>query len=183
MRRLPRKAHRVPTADAGRVLQETCPGPRSTASVELTGSDGNAAVGIHEQKDVLPWDVTPSPPRPGPEAIRRREGEFRPDAENRMCSELNLSYFEGSCPVEGEVLACPTALRVHDRATPRAPGRPARSRPPAHHPGRLGFPHPGAKGSVTAEGPLALSPCPRVNEASDRRFCCACLEKVGVSLI
>lgn len=50
-------------------------------------------------------------------------------------------------------------------------------------PGRLGFPHPGVKGSVTAEGPLALSPCPRVNEASDRRFCCACLEKVGVSLI
>lgn len=177
MRRLPRQAHRVPAADPGRVLQETCPGPRSTASVEKTGSDGNAAVGIHES------DVTPSPPRPGPEAIRRREGEFRPDAENRMCSELNLSYFEGSCPAEGEVLACPMALRAHDRATPRAPGRPARSRPPAHHPGRLGFPHPGAKGSVTAEGPLALSPCPRVNEASDRRFCCACLEKVGVSLI
>lgn len=128
--------------------------------MELTGSDGNAAVGIHEQKDVLPWDVTPSPPRPGPEAIRRREGEFRPDAANRMCSELNLSYFEGSCPAEGEVLACPTALRVHDRATPRAPGRPARSRPPAHHPGAAGFPTPWGEGVGDRSGPAGSKPLP-----------------------
>lgn len=132
------------TASPPRTLAAFCSGralgPRNAASVEKTGSDGNVAVGIHES------DVTPSPPRPGPEAIRRREGEFRPDAANRMCSELNLSYFEGSCPVEGEVLACPTALRVHDRATPRAPGRPARSRPPAHHPGAAGFPTPWGEG-------------------------------------